>query len=266
MSLVLLLPASGGPKNVSASVDATTTLAALGSRGRCKSASSDAVLSASAVLTNGKEAAASVVQSSASLTAELRSQTVRPVAECNVFLTSAAELRQGTELAASIIQSSASLSAELRSQSKPASAQSDATLSATAFPTNRAGTSVSALIASITAASGELRNGTEIAASIIQSSASLTAELRNGTELAASLVATSVSLGATLRNGTELAASVVVLSSAITANLTRRASLLPSANIDALATVSIQLPGREYGSPVTVGSGRAGNGGTPTPY
>jgi hypothetical protein len=266
VTLVLLLTSSGGPKDVAAAASASTTLTAVARTGTSRSVTIPGVVSLTATLANGKEAATSIVQSSASLTAELRSQTVRPAAECNVFLTSAAELRQGTELAASIIQSSASLTAELRSQSKPASAQSDATLSATAFPTNRAGTSVSALIASITAASGELRNGTEIAASIIQSSASLSAELRNGTELAASLVATSVSLGATLRNGTELAASVVGSTTTISALLRNPVPLRSTSTIEIASDVSIHLPGREYGSPVTSGSSRSGNGGTPVAY
>ena len=266
MTLLLLLTSSGGPKDVTAAIPASTTLSAVARNGTSRAAAVNILADVTAILSNGKEAAASIIQSSASLAAELRSQTVRPVAECNVFLASAAELRQGTELAASIIQSSASLAAELRSQSKPVSAQSDAVLNADPFATNRAGTTVSALISAVASASGELRNGTEIAASIIQSSASLSAELRNGTELAASIIASSVSLGATLRNGTELAASLVAMSVSLSPNLTRRTNQRPSANIDAVATVAVKLPGREYGSPVTVGSGRTGAGGTPTPF
>ena len=57
------------------------------------------------------EAAASA---STTLTAELRSQTVRPVAECNVFFNSSAELRKSIEVAAAVLVSSASIAAELR--------------------------------------------------------------------------------------------------------------------------------------------------------
>jgi len=114
------------------------------------------------------------------------------------------------------------------------------TLSAVA----RNGASRSAAVSIVADVTATLSNGTEAAASIVQSSASLTAELRNGTELAASLVAMSVSLPL---------------------SLTRRTNQRPSANIDAVATFAVKLPGRGYGSPVTVGSGRTGAGGTPTP-
>ncbi len=203
MTLLLLLTSSGGPKPVTAAVPVATTLTAVARLGTSRSASVTGSVGLTATATNGKEAVASVVQSSASFSAELRSKTKPVVAECNTFLTSSAALSEGTELASSIIAS---------------------LVSVTASPTKRAGAQVSALASA---------------------SVSSSAELRNGTELAASVVAASVSL---------------------LVSITKRTNVRTSARIDALANVTVRLPNREYGSPVSAGSGRTGNGGTPTPF
>ena len=141
-----------------------------------------------------------------------------------------------------------------------------ATTSLSASLTRVASSPVSATVVVVSAGAAQLSNGTKLAAAAIASNATLSAQLRNGTQLAASVIINAATLSAQLRNGTQLAASVIFPVVQVSALPTNVPSLLLFTTTTFVVSMSVRLPGREYGSPVSTSSGRTGSGGTPTPF
>ena len=141
-----------------------------------------------------------------------------------------------------------------------------ATTSLSASLTRVASSPVSATVVVVSAGAAQLSNGTKLAASVIINAATLSAQLSNGTKLAAAAIASNATLSAQLRNGTQLAASVIFPVVQVSALPTNVPSLLLFTTTTFVVSMSVRLPGREYGSPVSTSSGRTGSGGTPTPF
>ena len=141
-----------------------------------------------------------------------------------------------------------------------------ATTSLSASLTRVASSPVSATVVVVSAGAAQLSNGTKLAASVIINAATLSAQLSNGTKLAAAAIASNATLSAQLRNGTQLAASVIFPVVQVSALPTNVPSLLLFTTATFVVSMSVRLPGREYGSPVSTSSGRTGSGGTPTPF
>ena len=193
----------------------------------------------------GPRNVAAVISATTSLSASLTRVASNPVSATVVVVSAgAAQLSNGTKLAASVVINAATLSAQLSNGTKLAAS----------------------VIINAATLSAQLSNGTKLAAAAIASNATLSAQLRNGTQLAASVIINAATLSAQLRNGTQLAASVIFPVVQVSALPTNVPSLLLFTTTTFVVSMSVRLPGREYGSPVSTSSGRTGSGGTPTPF
>ena len=172
----------------------------------------------------------------------------------------------GPRNVAAVISATTSLSASLtRVASKPVSATVVVVSAGAAQLSNGTKRAASVVINAATL-SAQLSNGTKRAASVVINAATLSAQLSNGTKRAAAAIASNTTLSAQLRSGTKLAASVIFPVVQVSALPTNVPSLLLFTTATFIVSMSVRLPGREYGSPVSTSSGRTGSGGTPTPF